>query len=319
VNQDDTNLGSEEHAPRRAEDPTRASDIHYYRQSALSKVLREQALEGARRAQREVLILIPLVVGIVLLWRYREDVFGTDVPVRIATGLALAVIGWRFARDVGRVMGPRLLSRFDPGTASTVAFLVQVVTLFAVAILAFRVVGVRPGTLAVGGAVTAVVLGLAAQSTLGNLIAGSVLLTARPFRAGERIRMQGGSLGTQLEGTVASIGLIYTTLARGEERILIPNNVVLGATILPVRQPTGIDLRARLPADIRPSDLQTLLRERVRTPTRDHPHIALEEFRGDEVIVHVEATPVSDEDGPQLADEVLAVLSDLPVHARSSS
>jgi len=319
VEHDETAIRPEDEAPLGPEDPTRTSDIHYYRQSALAKLVREQALEGARRAQREVLVLVPLVIGIVVLWRYREDIFGTDVPVRIAAGLALAVIGWRFARDVGRAMGPRLLSRFDPGTSSTVAFLVQLVTLFAVAILAFRVVGVRPGTLAVGGAVTAVVLGLAAQSTLGNLIAGTVLLTARPFRAGERIRMQGGSLGTQLEGTVASIGLIYTTLARGEETILIPNNVVLGATILPVRRPAGIDMRVRLPADVRPSDLQRLLLERVKTPTRDEPNIALEEFRGEEVIVHVEATPVSDEDGPQLADEVLAVLSDLPVHERQST
>ena len=39
--------------------------------------------------------------------------------------LLLAAIGWRFARDIGRAMGPRLMRRFDPGTASTVGFLLQ--------------------------------------------------------------------------------------------------------------------------------------------------------------------------------------------------
>jgi len=36
----------------------------------------------------------------------------------------------------------------------------------------------------VSGAIFAVVVGLAAQQTLGNLIAGVVLISARPFRTG---------------------------------------------------------------------------------------------------------------------------------------
>jgi small conductance mechanosensitive channel len=247
----------------------------------------------------------------VALWAFREDLFDTDVPVRIAAAILLAAIGWRFARDLGRAMGPRLLARFDPGTASTIGFLVQIITLVVVAILAFRVVDLEPRALALGGAFTAVVLGLAAQSTLGNLIAGTVLLSARPFRVGERIRMQGGSLGGEVEGTVASLGLLYTTLARGEERILVPNNAALGSTIVPLREPAGVDLRARVRAEVKPSDLQRLLHERVKTPTRDEPHISLQEVEGEEVVVRVTATPIADVDGPRLADEVLAVLADV--------
>ena len=44
----------------------------------------------------------------------------------------------------------------------------------------------------VGGAFTAVILGLAAQQTLGNLFVGMVLLSARPFRVGERVRLSAG-------------------------------------------------------------------------------------------------------------------------------
>ena len=57
---------------------------------------------------------------------------------------------------------------------------------------ALYVAGVDPKALPVGGAFTAVVLGLAAQQTLGNLFAGMVLLTARPFRLGERDSAAGG-------------------------------------------------------------------------------------------------------------------------------
>jgi small-conductance mechanosensitive channel len=129
------------------------------------------------------------------------------------------------------------------------------------------------------------------------------------------VRLQGGTLGSQVEGTVASLGLIYTTIARGGERILVPNNAALGATIVPLREPAGVDLLARLRSDVKPSDLQALLRERVRTPTRDEPDISLEEVDGEEVVVRVTATPVADADGSRLADEVLAVLAEATASA----
>ncbi|HMG25835.1 MAG TPA: mechanosensitive ion channel family protein [Acidimicrobiia bacterium] len=62
---------------------------------------------------------------------------------------------------------------------------------------------------------TAIVVGLAAQQTFGNLFAGVVLLSARPFRVGDRIRLQAGALGGVVEGIVIDSGLLYTSLGRG--------------------------------------------------------------------------------------------------------
>jgi small conductance mechanosensitive channel len=296
-------------------DPTRASDISYYQHSAFARVLTAEATRRARRARREALALIPVVVGVLLLWKYREDIFGTDTPVRIAVAILIAAIGWRIARDIGSSLGPRLLSRFDPGTATTISFLVQLTGLFVVVIVALRLMDVDTRAIAVGGALTAIVLGLAAQSTLGNVIAGLVLLASRPFRVGERVRLQGGTLGAVVEGTVASIGLVYTTVARGNGRLMIPNNAVLSATAVPLRDPAGIDLRARLRKDVKPSDLQEMLEQRVLTPTRDRPDIALEEIYADGAVVRISATPVVDADGPRLADEVMAVVGSVAVDA----
>ena len=47
-------------------------------------------------------------------------------------------------------------------------------------VVALRIAGVRPEALAVGGAFTAVVVGLAAQQTIGNLFAGIVLQGTGP-------------------------------------------------------------------------------------------------------------------------------------------
>jgi len=302
-----------------SEDPTRESDISYYRESAFSRILTAQAAERARRARRDAVFLAVLFVGVLLLWVFREDLFGTDVPVRIVAAVLLAAIGWRFARDFGRALGPRLLRRFDPSTAATIGFLVQLGTLTIIIIVALRLVDLDPRAIALGGALTAVVLGLAAQSTLGNLIAGTMLLSSRPFRIGERIRLQGGTLGKEVEGTLASLGLIYTTLARGDERILIPNSAVMSATVVPLREPAGVDVLARLNAGVKPSELQRILAERITTPTRDDPHISMEEIYGDCVNVRITATPVSDDDGTRLADEVLAALTDVAAEYRPTA
>jgi len=153
------------------------------------------------------------------------------------------------------------------------------------------------------------VFGLAAQQTLGNLIAGLVLISARPFRVGDRIRLHAGSVAGQIEGIVRAQGLLYTVLGRGRDSIMIPNNVVLAAAVVPLREPAAVDLRARLRPDVRPSDLQALFREEVHTQMRDEPHIGLEELDADEVVMRIEATPLADEDGQRLADEILATIA----------
>ncbi len=169
--------------------------------------------------------------------------------------------------------------------------------------------GIEPQTLALGGAFTAVIFGLAAQQTLGNLIAGMVLLSARPFRVGERVRLQGGRLAGQIEGTVSSLGLLYTTFATGDDSIMVPNSVVLNVAILPLREPEAVNLRARLRAGMTPGDLQEVLEKSLETPLRDAPRITLEELDGDEVVVRISATPRVAAQGRQLASELLAVVA----------
>jgi small conductance mechanosensitive channel len=308
---DETAASRTEPADAGAPDPTSASDIKYFQHSAFASLLTAEATRRARRARREAVALIPVVVGVVLLWKYREDIFGTDTPVRIAVAILLAAIGWRFARDIGRVLGPRLLGRFDPGTASTISFLVQLVTLLVVVVVALRFMDIEPRAIAVGGALTAVVLGLAAQSTLGNVIAGLVLIGSRPIRVGERVRLQGGTLGTVVEGTIGSVGLVHTTVARGNGQLLVPNSAVLSATVVPLRDPAGVNVLARLRQGVKPSDLQRLLEQHVSTPTRDRPDITLEQIYADGAVVRIAATPVVDADGGRLADEILAVVGDV--------
>jgi small conductance mechanosensitive channel len=278
--------------------------------SPLARQLRIQAVRRARRARWEAMILTPLLVGILWAYYHRRQLFGVDLPVRVVCVIALVILGWAFARALGGALGPMLLRRVEPGTAGTVGFLIRLIALTTSILIALRVAGLSPQSLAVGGAFTAVIVGLAAQQTFGNLIAGMVLLSARPFRVGDFVRFQAGALAGQIEGSVISLGLLYTTLSQGEDRTMIPNSVVLSAAVVPLREPASVDLRARLRPDVRPSEVQRLLQESIETPVRGEPTIALEEVDADEVVVRIQATPIDDDDGPKLADEVLAAVAE---------
>lgn len=88
--------------------------------------------------------------------------------------------------------------------------------------------------------VASVVLGLAAQNTLGNLIAGISLLLYRPFEVGDRLQV---AAPTGLEtGVVESINLGYTVLKTDDNRrVVVPNSTIASQTTINL---TGEDPRA---------------------------------------------------------------------------
>jgi small-conductance mechanosensitive channel len=285
-------------------------------------LLRQISPRVVKRARLQALVLLPVFVGVVLLYDNRFSLLGTpheqaakaleeplEASVRVVTVLVLMILGWAIARDLGRGLGPALFRRLEPATAGTVGFVIRLATVVVALFVALRVAGIEAKTLALGTAFTAVIFGLAAQQTLGNLIAGTVLLSARPFRVGERVRLQGGPLAGQLEGTVSSLGLLYTTFATGDDSILVPNSVVLNVAVLPLREPEAVNLRARLRAGMTPGDLQEILEKSLQTPLRDAPRITLEELDGDEVVVRIAATPIEAVEGRHLASELLSIVS----------
>jgi len=101
-------------------------------------------------------------------------------------------------------------------------------------------------SLLAGVGVASVVVGLAAQATLGNLIAGISLILYRPFKIGDRVQV---SAPTGLEtGLVVNIDLGYTVLRTPDQRLLvIPNsNMASQASInlssTQPRTPCGVSL-----------------------------------------------------------------------------
>ncbi|MGN6275868.1 MAG: mechanosensitive ion channel domain-containing protein [Solirubrobacterales bacterium] len=263
----------------------------------------------SKRQLGGLLVALLVLAGTLVVYYQRQHIApGYEEWIRYGTVVILVLVGSAATHWLAKGLSPRLYRRLDPATAGTAGFVIRLLAMAAVVILALRIAGVTAGTLAVGGAFTAVLLGLAAQQALGGIFAGIVLQSTRPFRVGERVRLVGGALAGSLEGTVSSLGLFYTTLSQGADRLMVPNNVLLGLVVVPLREPDKVDVRVRFPSHVSPRQVEEQLLQAITVPTRYKPSVSLEELDAEGVALRVNATPLRPEDGSQLAEEVLDAL-----------
>ena len=103
---------------------------------------------------------------------------------------------------------------------------------------------------------------------------------------------------------VGQLGLFYTTLISGADRIMVPNSVVIGCAVIPLREPDRVELRARLDAGTSPRQVQETLEDRITVRLLYPPHVVVEELDSDEVVARIVSTPSNPADGAQLAEEV---------------
>jgi small-conductance mechanosensitive channel len=273
--------------------------------------MRAQAIQAARKARKQLFFLTPLAALIIAVYLNRNALFGSraDTAVKIASAALLFIVGWQIARNLGRMLQPHFAERLDPVQAGVGGFLVRLATVGLIALISLRIAGVQLGTLAVGATFSAVILGLAAQQTFGNVLAGIVLVSARPFQVGDRVRFAG--FGMDVEGTVRAHGLLYVTLTDGDDLVMVPNNTALTMSVRPLREPAAVDLKAHLDPSIDPGEVQDRLASGISVPLKSDPQVSLVEFDGDEVIVRIRATPMRSDQGGELAGEVLDVVNAL--------
>jgi small-conductance mechanosensitive channel len=107
---------------------------------------------------------------------------------------------------------------------------VAVTTIFFVgflsALLVIPQVRAIAGGILASSAVLGLVIGFAAQRTIGNAVAGILIAFSQPLRLGDLVEVDG------VEGTVEEIGLTFTFIrAADETRLVIPNEKLASDTI----------------------------------------------------------------------------------------
>jgi len=118
---------------------------------------------------------------------------------------------------------------------SAVRMVVTIIGYLFAVLGALDLMHVPVGHLLVGGAVAGILVGIAAQQSLGNVFAGIVLLMAKPFSIGNHIRVRSGALGGEFHGTVMAMSLTYVSISTPDGMLKVPNSSVLAAAVGPCR------------------------------------------------------------------------------------
>ena len=146
--------------------------------------------------------------------------------VKLLQALAIMLVGATVAVVVRSVMRRNLSHRLPPYIYRPMESLVFYLLLAVSGVAALAPFGINPSALLVAGGFAGIVVGLAAQNTLGNLVAGVMLLIEQPLRVGDPVNVAGVS------GVVANISVFSTEIRTWDGPLVrIPNSTVFNEMI----------------------------------------------------------------------------------------
>jgi small-conductance mechanosensitive channel len=181
----------------------------------------------------------------------------------VVVGVVLAVTAgasWLIDRAIAkRELNPEARTRYRV-LRRTVLISVLVVGILSALLVIPQVRFVAGGVLA-SSAVLAVVIGFAAQRTLGNAVAGILIAFTQPLRLGDVVEIGGTG------GTVEEIGLTYTWIRTDDnDRLAVPNeklasDTIRNSTIVSPEKVAEITVHVPLSQDL--GSVVELLREEI--------------------------------------------------------
>ncbi len=142
----------------------------------------------------------------------------------LAIAITTLAIGIIIATIIARLIKEYILLKGVKQEASTISTLFEIISYTTVAIIALYLVHVNVTGLLISAGFLGIILGLAAQSTIGSISSGISMIVAKPFEPGDSITIQTWYFNKLpstfpheeyipgYEGTVVKIGLLYTEL-----------------------------------------------------------------------------------------------------------
>jgi len=172
---------------------------------------------------------------LVVIWRAVDEVqtglsfakVGPREGVLALVGLLTLVTAYALTRVIKGLLDHRGGDVITAHRREALHHVIQLVIYSAALVFILSLAGVNPGNLIVGAGAIGLIVGLAARQTLGSILAGIVLLFARPFELGDWVVID------DREGTVTDVTLFNTELRTYEdEHVMIPNDQVAASEIV---------------------------------------------------------------------------------------
>jgi len=158
---------------------------------------------------------------------------GGNLALSYGAAVVFFLLAFYASIGLGNKAREVLLPRLGYAHSAVVRFAIVVAGLLATILITLQLFDIAVTQLVVGGAITGIIVGIAAQQSLANVFSGMILLAARPFRVGDRIGIRSGALSGLLEGTVTEISLTYVLLETEAGPVHVPNSQVLAAAVGP--------------------------------------------------------------------------------------
>lgn len=146
----------------------------------------------------------------------------------IVAAIILLFIGKFISRVLSRGLEKLLLKRkVDITVVQFFTALVRYITLAFSVIAALGRLGIETSSIIAVIGAAGLAVGLALQSSLSNFAAGVMLVSLRPFRAGEMVQIGA------MTGTVEKVHIFSTTLLTGDSKeVVIPNGKIIADNII---------------------------------------------------------------------------------------
>lgn len=184
---------------------------------------------------RGVLFAAVAIAGMVVAGK--GELFGgadaADITLAIVGAVVLLAAGIVATRSFAKAVRRAMEEHVGDQRGAAVGTIVTFVGYATVLLCTLSALEVDLQGLLLGGALTGVVLGIAAQQTLGNFFAGLVLLMVRPFNLGDHVVLRSSPLGGEYEGTVTDMSLFYVRMLTSRGPVVLPNAGVLAAAVGP--------------------------------------------------------------------------------------
>ena len=171
-------------------------------------------------------------VELTMMWTLgRNDAFYTAVASYFS-GIYIILSASIISVSIKFIV-PAAMDRYNTNKSVTVTggnplvvFLSRGIAWFMGIYLALQEVGIELFGLLASLAVFSLIIGLAVQKTLGNMLNSFILAIDQPFEVGDRIEVDG------VMGMVMSVGILSTKiLTLTEQLVVIPNNRLVDSTI----------------------------------------------------------------------------------------
>ena len=197
-----------------------------------------------------VFIMLLILIGLAL---YYAIYVGQMIPLSSATAVELiiaAALGFLIIVFIGRELSSVAIKLLGKRHGSMVLVIYRFVAYIVLGLVLLAIVGVSGTALLAGGTFAGLVLGLAAQTVLSNIIAGIMIVLARPYEVEDRVTFftwQYGLIAPAYppkfysndflipgySGTIKDIGLTYTLVKLDDAPLMkVPNSIMVQAAFI---------------------------------------------------------------------------------------